>query len=138
MKTLWIAFAALLIVSCAQEDKTQAEAREKMDRIMATHDEIMPLTSGINERIKKLEIHADSTAQGQAYRDAIVELEGASTGMFDWMKSFSETYGDVVSGTQPMDSIQLSGLDEELRQVEELKALYDRSFKRADSLIALK
>jgi len=139
MKYILVCFALLSITSCQQLDPKQKQAREELSQILDVHDEIMPKTMSISGRIEELRTHAnDSTEEGRAYTHSIAELDSAFQGMNDWMKEFHDIYGDVLMGDQDLSEDQLSQLNNQKEKVEELRKLYDRSFKRSDSLLSLK
>ena len=78
---------------------TPSEIQSLENQVMAVHDEVMPKMKDINDLLSKLRavksnVKEDETGKKQS-PEGLEEVQGAlklaEQGMWDWMKSFSDT-----------------------------------------------
>ncbi len=127
----------IFAVSCKGEQKeTETKEPTQMERVMATHDEVMPKMSTINKLITELETKVDTTTQGVEYGKAVNELKDANKQMMDWMGGFVARFNsdEITKGKALSEEKQL-WLDKEEEKVIAVKDKMNGSIERAEALL---
>ena len=134
-KGMTLVLSLLLAASCAQKK----EADNRMEKVIAVHDAVMPKMSRIGQLISELEPLADSTAAGEPYSEAIEELKDANTGMMEWMQGFGDRFDQAeIQEGKALSAQKSAWLDEEVIKVEEMAEAMSRSIAKAELLLSPK
>lgn len=109
----------LLLTGACKGEKKEGPGQEpnRMEVVLAVHDEVMPQMSEIGRLVARLKPLADSTETGLPYLKAMKDLQNAHQSMMDWMKGF----GDRFDHAEVMEGKELSPQKQEWLVEEEVK-----------------
>jgi len=127
---------ALLAGACRGEKKESPDQESnRMEVVLAVHDEVMPRMPEIGRLVARLKPMADSTEAGLPYLRAMKDLQDAHQAMMDWMKGF----GDRFDHAEIMEGKELSAEKREWLAEEEVKvrAMRDQVVKSISAAEAL-
>lgn len=99
----WSLSLILLAGACRQEKKESPNQEpDRMEVVLAVHDEVMPRMPEIGRLVARLKPLADSTEAGLPYLKAMKDLQGAHQAMMDWMKGFGDRfdYAEIKEGKE--------------------------------------
>ena len=108
----------------------------QMQKVVATHDEVMPKMSTITQLIRVLETKIDSTNTKKEYQIARDDLQASYKLMMDWMTNFGErfTHDEIMKGAV-LSEEKKQWLNEESIKVEKMKSQILTSIKNAETLL---
>ena len=131
--SILVAFLCSLAFIACKEAKDQPT---KMEEVMAVHDELMPKMGKIGRLVGELNKMEDSTATGQKYREAKLDLQEANKAMMDWMKGLGDRfdYEEIMKGKELTEQKQ-QWLNEEEEKMKVLKEKINGSIERAEKLL---
>jgi len=140
ISTVVLALLAILVMACKGEEKKEevlAKGQAEMEMVMAIHDEVMPKMSTIGKLVETLKpLAADTTATGQPYQRAMVDLQDAHTAMMDWMKNFGARFdSDEILNGKALSEEKMGWIAEEETKVKALKEQINSSIANAEALI---
>jgi hypothetical protein len=107
-----------------------------MQEVVAVHDSVMPKMSRIGQLVATLKPLADSTAEGRAYQQSMVDLQEAHQSMMDWMKGFGDRfdYAEIMEGKE-LSAEKARWLEEEAVKVQAMAEQVNGSIARAEELL---
>jgi hypothetical protein len=129
---------AFLIFACKEEKKSPdvSQDNNKMDQVMAIHDEVMPKMSTIGKLVGELKPKADSTELGQKYQKAMTDLQDAHKAMMDWMQGFGDRFdSDEILNGKELTAEKKEWLIEEEEKVKALKDQINSSIENAEKIL---
>lgn len=135
---LFFSAALFLSVSCKEKKKEETESTEnQMEKVMATHDEVMPKMGKIGRLVGKLKSKVDTTATGMEYGKAMKDLQEANTSMMDWMQGFGDRFdSDEIMNGKELTLKKQEWLNEEEEKVEMVKEKINSSIEKAEALLS--
>lgn len=113
----------LLIAGCRGEKKEEAaDASDRMEEVIAVHDQVMPEMKTIANLVAELKPLADSTGADSRYAAAMEDLQEAHQSMMDWMQGFGDRFDheEIMKGKALSDEKQ-AWLVEEQEKVEAMR-----------------
>lgn len=125
-----------LFTGCREEKKTGATSSDRMEEVMAIHDEVMPKMSTVGKLVAELKPRVDSTATGQEYGRAMKNLQDAHESMMQWMQGFGNRFNsqEIMEG-KTLSGEKLKWLDEEEEKVKEVREKVNSSIEEAEALL---
>ncbi|MDG1571717.1 hypothetical protein OZ410_05280 [Robiginitalea sp. M366] len=128
--------ALTLFASCRETPKNEDPNRERMEAIIAIHDEVMPEMGTIAKLVAQLKPLADSIEAGAPYRVAMEDLQQAHESMMDWMKNFGDRFNyEEIKGIEPISPEKQDWIREEEESVQAMKEQVFGSIERAKALL---
>ena len=127
----------LLAGACKGEKKeTPNQEPDRMEVVLAVHDEVMPRMSEIGRLVARLKPMADSTEAGKPYLKAMQDLQDAHQAMMDWMKGFGDRfdYAEIKEGKELSPQKQ-EWLAEEEVKVRAMRDQVVESISAAEALL---
>ncbi len=113
----------LLVAGCRGEKKEEAaDASDRMEEVIAVHDEVMPEMKTIANLVAELKPLADSTGADSRYAAAMEDLQEAHQSMMDWMQGFGDRFDheEIMKGKALSEEKQ-AWLVEEQEKVEAMR-----------------
>ena len=127
----------LLATGCRDEKKPEAEdASNRMEAVIAVHDEVMPEMKTIAKLVGELKPLADSTGQDSRYAAAMQDLQEAHQSMMDWMQGFGNRFDhDEIMKGKALSEEKQAWLVEEQKKVEAMRDQVLGSIQRAREVL---
>lgn len=130
-----IALALGTVLSCKEQKKEEVEPTQ-MQHVMAIHDEVMPKMGTLGKLVAQLKSKVDTTANGEAYQQAMEDLQRANTSMMDWMADFGNRFdSDEIMNGKALSDEKQQWLDEEETKIKNVREQINNSIKRAEELL---
>jgi chromosome segregation ATPase len=138
-KIFFLLFTSLLLVNCTTPTpKEKKEYDQKMEDVLAAHDEVMPKMGTLSSLIEKTEAKLDTTSVGKTYKNANQDLKGAHDFMMEWMRDFGDKFPNALKDTtytQEEYKKRLPKLEAEVKEVNEMKDAVNNSIEQAQNLL---
>ncbi|WP_299531005.1 hypothetical protein [Ulvibacterium sp.] len=109
---------------------------DKMKKVMAIHDEVMPKMGTISKLVAELKPKVDSTEIGMEYGKAMKDLQASHQSMMDWMRGFGDRFDseEILKG-KALTKQKQKWLDEEEVKVKALQEEINSSIERAEAIL---
>lgn len=125
-----------LYTGCKEDKKPERPSADRMEEVMAIHDEVMPKMGTIGKLVAELKPRVDSTATGQQFGRAMKNLQEAHESMMQWMQGFGNRFDskEIMEGKE-LSEEKLQWLDEEEEKVREVQEKINASIEEAEALL---
>jgi len=138
-KIFFLLFTSLLLLNCTTPTpKEKKEYDQKIEDVLAAHDEVMPKMSTLSNLISKTEAKQDTTSVGETYKNANKDLKSAHDFMMEWMRDFGDKFPNALKDTtytQEEYKKRLPKLEAEVKEVNEMKDAVNNSIEQAQKLL---
>lgn len=128
----------ILFAAACKGEKKESPNQEpnRMEVVLAVHDEVMPRMSEIGRLVARLKPLADSTEAGLPYLKAMKDLQEAHQAMMDWMKGFGDRfeYAEIKEG-KALSAQKQEWLVEEEVKVRAMRDQVVESISAAEALL---
>lgn len=133
-----IAIFTLTVISLwsCKNNETKPDIPNKMEQVMAVHDEIMPKMGEIGELIGKIQANIDTLQVDSLKLNTIEKLKGANQEMMQWMQDFGDAFeGDEILNGKALTEEKQKLLESFEQSVQSLKVNMEGAIKEAQLLI---
>jgi len=138
-KIFFLLFTSLLLLNCTTPTpKEKKEYDQKMEDVLAAHDEVMPKMGTLSNLISRTEAKQDTTSVGETYKNANENLKSAHDFMMEWMRDFGNKFPNALKDTtytQEEYKKRLPKLEAEVKEVNDMKDAVNNSIEQAQKLL---
>lgn len=131
-----LALSSLWLTNCkSSESEETSEVTEAWEKVMAVHDEIMPITMKFPPLKDTLSAIADTAKTPELVekiKGQITEIDNAYNAMYDWMESATPT-GQALENMEK--TAALKRLVDEKAKINQIKKETNEAFDNATKLL---
>lgn len=140
MKKLILLCAILAFASCKNETKKEesAQGAEKMQEVVAVHDEMMPKMTTIGKLSGELKERLDAEVMKDSAKiEAMDDLKEAHNAMMDWMRNFGNDFTfEEINKSKSLSEEKMETLDEYEVSVQKMKEKMNTAIENARQVLA--
>jgi len=139
MKKMVLMILPLVVLFSSCGDKKEDAQKALLDKVLAVHDEVMPLMGDIMKYKKQLNAKIDelidagaeeNTDQIAKLKEAVKSLENSHDGMMNWMHGFDRNFEGKVQEEV------LDYLNDQMTKIEAVAKETNVALQKAEELLA--